>query len=350
MEKKSGRILAVFLLALTAASPVNAGEVSPPPGSDPVRVGHMPIFAFAPFFVALDKGYFEEEGIAVELVRFRTGSAMIAPLSAGHLEVGGGEAGPALLNAVAQGFDVRAVAALASQPPGYGAVPLLVRRDLHESGAVSSPADLAGRKVAVNTFRGNAEYLLAAALEGTGVALEDVDMVSLPFPEMPAAFANGAIDGAILPHPLAARAVGSGSAAVLVEGDDITDSPQNGVVYFGRRLLEEKGRERGVRFLKAYLRAVRDLQGEGWRDAENAAILAARTRVPVEAILKGKPYYFEPDGVINEKSLGKILDYHVSRGYTELEKPFPPGRVIDRSFLNRALDGLGKFIPAGDGP
>jgi NitT/TauT family transport system substrate-binding protein len=346
--KKSLGILAVILLALAASLPAGGGAVAPP-GSDPVRVGHMPIFAFAPFFVALDKGYFEEEGIAVELVRFRTGSEMIAPLAAGHLEVGGGEAGPALLNAVAQGFDVRAVAALASQPPGYGAVPLLVRRDLYESGAVNSPADLAGRKVAVNTYRGNAEYLLAAALEGTGVALEDVDMISLPFPEMPAAFANGAIDGAILPHPLAARALGSGSAAVLVEGDKIADSPQNGVVYFGRRLLEEDGGERGTRFLRAYLKAVRDLQGEGWRDAENAAILAARTKVPLKAILKGKPYYFEPDGAINEKSLGKILGYHVSRGYTELKEPFPPDRVIDRSFLDRALDGLGKYRPAGDG-
>lgn len=332
--------------ATGAASPAGteeaaAGEV--PEDFGTLRVGFIPILGFAPFFVAQEKGYFAEEGLTVELQSFRSGDPMIAPLGAGQLDVGGGEVGPALINAVSQDFDVRIVAALASQPQGQGAVPLLVRQELLDSGEVSSVADLEGRTVALNVERGMAEFLLNSALEAEGLSIDDVEITAIPFPEHPNALANGAVDAAVLPHPLAARAIGEGIAGVLLEGDELADDPQNGVIYFGDRLIDPANREVGVRFLVAYLRAARDLQGDGWRADENVAAINTFTEVPPPAIKNGVAYFFEPDGVINRESVESIMSYHVGRGYTELDEPPALDDMVTTDFLDEAIGELGAF-------
>jgi len=322
--------------------PTESAQV-PLPDMGPLVVGYMPVLAYAPLFVAVEKGYLQEQGFEIELQSFRSGSYMIAPLSTGLIDAGAGETGTALFNAIALELDVRVVGALSSQPTGYGAVPLLVRKDLFDSGEISSPADLKGRRVALNVERGMAEYLLAEALAQAALSVDDVQLVTLPFPDVPAALENRAVDAAILPHPLAAKAIGSGSAAVLLEGDSIVDTPQNGVLYFGQRLLDPANREAGVRFLVAYLKAARDLQGDGWRSDANATILNKYTNVPTASIQAGVAYYSEPNGEINRSSTERIQQYLVGRGYTEVTEPLPLSEFIDDSFMTEALERLGRF-------
>lgn len=307
-----------------------------------LQVGYIPILGFAPYFVAQEKGYFEEVGLDVELQQFVSGDPMIAPLSTGQLDIGGGEFGPAMMNAIDQGLDVQIVGALASQPQGLGAVPLLKSAGAED---IQTVADLEGRSVAVNVERGMAEYLLNEALEADGLSIDDVNLTNIPFPEMGGALERNAVDAAVLPHPLAGAALGEGFAEVLVEGDQIADppNPQNGSIYFGQRLLEEENREVGIRFLEAYLKAARDLFGEGWAAQENVAAISTWTEVPPPAIEGGVPYFFEPDGVLNEASLEDIGAYHVGRGSTELDEPLPLDEVIVPSFLDEALSRTGQF-------
>ncbi|UCG24015.1 MAG: ABC transporter substrate-binding protein [Chloroflexota bacterium] len=308
---------------------------------DTIKVGYIPILGFAPYFVAQERGYFEDQGLNVEMELFRSGDPMIAPLSQGQLDVGGGETGPALFNAVNRDLDVRVVGALAAQPEGYGAVPLLVRTELSESGEVTTPGDLAGRKVAVNIERGTAEYLLAKALEKDGLSLGDVELVSIPFPEIPAALANAAVDAAILPHPLAGRALGEGDAVVLLNGDQIVDNPQNGVIYFGQKLLDPANRETAVRFLVAYLMAARELQGDAFRSEDDIVnAIVEWTSVPEPAVRNGVAYYFDPAGAINTASTEDFQAYHVGNGYTEYSEPMPLDAIIVSDFLDEALARL----------
>ncbi len=341
-----------LLMALSLIlSACGAATEEPPevPDLGTINVGYLPIIAFTPLFVAQEKGYFAEQGLTVEMQSFRTGDDMIAPLSLGQLDVGGGETGPALFNAINQDLDVRVVSANARQTEGHGAVPLVVRTELLSSGQVSSVADLAGLKVAVNVERGMAEYLLSKALEQGGLALEDVEVITIPFPEMPQALANAAVDAAILPHPLASAALRPGEGGeppiggVLIEGDKIADGPQNGVTYYGARFLDPANREVAVRFMMALLKAGREMVGEEWRqdDVIIQAILSFTT-VPEPAARNAIVYFFDPNGEIFRPSTEDIQAYHVGRGYTEFDTPLPLDQVIDDSFLQEALDRLGR--------
>jgi NitT/TauT family transport system substrate-binding protein len=331
-------IVIIVILLLTSG----CGE-KPLPELGTIQVGYIPSLGYSPLFIGVENGYFEAQGLQVELQSFKSGSTMISLLSTGDLDVGAGETGTALFNAINQDLDVLVVAGLASQPDGFGAVPLLVRTDLFESGEITDVADLKGKKIALNVERGMAEYLLSEALSGGSLTVDDVTLVPIPFPDMPAAFTNQAIDAAILAHPLAAKTIGMGDAVVLIDGDEIIDSPQNGVVYFGQRFLEKENQEAGIRFLIAYLQAVRDLHGDGWLKPENIAAINKYTGMPEATIQKSITYYFEPDAAINQSSIERIQQYLVSRGYTEFSEPISLSDVINLDFLEEALDRIGLF-------
>jgi ABC-type nitrate/sulfonate/bicarbonate transport system substrate-binding protein len=99
------------------------------------------------------------------------------------------------------------------------------------------------------------EYTIAKILEKADLTVDDVELVPIPFPDMPAALANKAVDLVVLPHPSAAKAINDGSAVVFMGGDEIAGTIQNGVMYFGQRLLDPANREIAMRFMVAFLKA-----------------------------------------------------------------------------------------------
>lgn len=143
------------------------------------------------------------------------------------------------------------------------------------------------------------------------------------------------------PHPLAGRVLAEGDAVVLMDGDQIVDNPQNGVIYFGQRLLEPENRDLAVRFLVAYLKAARDLQGDAFR-SDDAIVnaIVEWTSVPEPAVRNGVAYYFDPDGAINTVSTADFQAYHVGNGYTEFDEPLPLDQIIVSDFLDEALARL----------
>jgi len=143
-------VMSVLALQSCAESPAATPETMPDLGK--IRVGYVPVIA--PIYIAYEKGYFKEQGLDVELIPFDSGAKMVAALGSGQLDVGSGEAGTALLNAIDQGFDVQVVMGTGSMPKGYGPNPFLVRKDLYDSGEITEPADLKGKK-SLSTYLGD---------------------------------------------------------------------------------------------------------------------------------------------------------------------------------------------------
>lgn len=327
--------LAVQSCAMSPASP----ETLPDLGK--IRVGYVPVIA--PVYVAYEKGYFREQGLDVELVPFDSGAKMVAALGAGQLDIGSGEAGTALLNAIQQDFDVKVVMGTGSMPKGYGPNPFLVRKDLFDSGEITEPADMKGKKVAVNIPHGMVEYLVSEVLAKGGLTIDDVELVVLPFPEMTAAFANKAIDAAILTEPLASNAVKDDLAVILVGGDEIVDRMQISVMYFGKRLLEPANWEVGVRYLMGHLKAVREVYGDGWKNEDIAAIVSEYTKIPVPVVQNSIKPYSEPNGAINEATIEDVQKYFIERGYVDFDQVIPLSEMLDPTYLDEALKRIGTF-------
>ena len=108
---------------------------------------------------------------------------MMPLLAAGDLDIGAGQPGTELFNAINQGWDIKVVGPVSLQLEGHGTTPILVRKDLYDSGQITKPADLAGASIAINVERGITEFIIASVLSLGGLTLEDVNLVTLPFPD-----------------------------------------------------------------------------------------------------------------------------------------------------------------------
>lgn len=339
-------IIGVMILGLViTACESLSNQNSELPDLGTIKVGYVPAAgASSAIYIAVDKGYFEEKGLNVELERFNSGSRMIAPLGTGQLDVGAGEVGTALFNAAHQGLDMKVVCSFAGQTKGFVGAPVVVRKEVFESGEITEPKDLAGRVIGVNALRGMAEYRIAKIMEEGDLTVDDAELVTLPFPDMPGAFANEALDAATMPGSHADRAIKDGSAVLFRRGDEIAGDIQTAVMYFGKRFLDPENKEVAVRYLEVFLTALREYMDDpDYNNEENLAIISKYTNLPPEAIKKLERSYNDANCRFFKASMEDAQDYYISRGYTEYSEPIPLSEIIDESFAEEVLRRIGEY-------
>lgn len=187
-------------------------------GTSIVKTGYVGSLSDAGIFIAIDNGYFEEQGIEVELQKFNTAGDAIPHLATGNLQVASGGVSPGLFNAVRQGIPIRIVADKGSLRRGQGFNVLVVRKDLFESGEIRRINDLKGKIVAI-VEKSVAEYELYETLRQAGMSLSDVKVANVPYSEVPAALANKRVDAAITIEPFGTVAEEKGVGKILVTMD-----------------------------------------------------------------------------------------------------------------------------------
>ena len=332
-------------LALWAALAL-MGAVS----AQPITVGATSSTSDAPIFIADRKGFFRDEGIDVKVTNFRSASDMVAPLGAGQLDAGAGSAGAALYNAVGRGIRIRIVADKASSPPGYGATKILVRKDLIDSGRYREPKDFKGLRFAMNAPGVSNTSTLNTLLKSAGLAYSDVETVDLPFPDHPVALKNKSVDAAAAVEPGPAIAVKNGDAVVVKSDDEILPNHQIAVLLYAEDFALKR-RADAVRFMRAYLRAVRFYNGalrDGHLAGPNAdeviAILSEATPIKARAIYAAiTPTGMNPDGRVNSDSLAYDLAFYREQGL--IKAAINLDEVLDGSFVEQVLKEIGPYRP-----
>jgi len=269
---------------------------------------------------------------------------MVAPLAAGQLDIGAGGPGAVLYNAVERDIPIKVVGDNGSTPPGFGWQALLVRKALADSGAVRGIADLRGRKVAIISLASSAEITMSRALRDAGLQWDDVEFVTLPFPDMLPALANGAIDAALLIEPLLSAALAGGSAAVLAGVDEIYPYQQLALVmYSGAWASRQPDLARG--FMVAYVRGVRDYLDAvtRGRDKDVVAQLLVDARLLREAgqLERLRPVGLDPNGRVNVAGMKDDLDYFVAGGI--VRNRIDVDALVDLQYADYAVRQLGEY-------
>jgi NitT/TauT family transport system substrate-binding protein len=324
VTRRMNLALALVLAMTSLASPVLAAET--------VHMGDLPAISNAGLYIAIEKGFFKDKGITVESEKFASGGKMIAPLATGQLDVAIGSPSAGLYNAVAAGADFKIVADKGQSRPGYSFTPLIVRKDLVDSGKVKTVRDLKGLKIANGAKGINLDYFLAKMLEHAGLSYESVDVTNLSYPDAIKALATKAIDAAIAPEPWGVRAEEQkvGTRLFLTEQTPSIATFQVAVIMYAGKFIKERptvARD----FMHAYLRGVRYYGERGLRDHEVAGILAKHTGVPAETIRNTIPFYIDPGAKPRVKDLAAFQDFFHQMGWTKTKVPIE--RIVDLSFL-----------------
>lgn len=330
-------ILCVVALVMGAASAA---------AQTPVSIGLTNTSSDVGFFIADKKGYFGAEGISTTMTPFASAAKMIAPLGTGQLDVGGGTVAAGLYNAVERGIDLRIVGDKGMSIDGYDYKAVVVRKDLVDGGAFKSLADLKGRKVAVVAKGAADESVLHQALLKGGLKDADIERVYVPFSQQLVALQNKGIDAAIAGEPDITQMLRTGVAVRFAGLSKFYPHQAAHVLYSGSFF---KDRDTGVKFLKAYLRAVRDydralkdgkLAGPGGE--EIVAMLSEMTGVKDLSIFRDAvPPYIEPNGALNMTVLQTDLAYFKELGLVKPDMVLE--RVIDRSVAEAAVAQLGPY-------
>jgi NitT/TauT family transport system substrate-binding protein len=298
-----------------------------------VRTGYVPVMIFAPLFVANERGYFREEGIEVELQPVQGGSDSVVQLAAGNFDAAVGGAGAGLFNAAKRGVKFTIVAPMHSEKPPVTS-PLVI--SAKRADEFKTVADLRGKKVSINATGAATEYWLAQALEKNGLTIDDIEVTTVAFSQVPAALESRSIDAAILGEPLTTINEDNGTVKVLAE--DFIDGFNSTYVYMGESLLEGKPDvARG--FMRAYLRACRDLQGD-YMNEEIAQILEKYTKVPASVTLRANPAQYDPNGTVPIEDLETLQRYFLTRGVLEYTEPIDLTPFVDQQLASEVAKDL----------
>lgn len=155
-----------------------------------IRIGYHPNFGGSSVVsIGMEKGYFEEEGLDVELVKFTSGPPSIAALEARDIDVS--FLGHGAYTLVIEGqADIIAVDCLSN------AEEILVRAD----SGITSIEELAGKKLATQ-FETSGENFLDAVLQEYGMDGGAIELVNMDIAGCVTAFVDGKVDAVSLWAP-----------------------------------------------------------------------------------------------------------------------------------------------------
>jgi NitT/TauT family transport system substrate-binding protein len=299
-----------------------------------LRVGDHGIVGEAPTYIAIEAGYFADEGLEIELQPFRSAVDMVPLLGQNRVDAGAGAVSAALFNAVADGVDVRIVADSAKVASGAADhLALVVRAGLAD--AVQDVADLRGHVVAINAPGGGLEVQLDAALAAAALGPDDIVVRHLAFPEMTAALANGSVDAAIVPEPFLTLGLDAGTFVALASIGAVLPGHQISVLLFSPGLAARE--DVAERYLRAYLRGVADYRAALVdRTVDPTAVIdAIMAHAPIDdrTLFDRMAYHdIDADGTVDVDSLARDLEFYRHAGY--VTEPIDLERLIDTSFLD----------------
>lgn len=308
-----------------------------------VDYGTLQLFSDMPVYIALEKGYFKEQGIELKLNPFAGGAPMMAPMATGQVQAGNSGIAITLFNGMARDMPLVLVASTAQMIPGHNDDYFILRPELKE--AIKRPADLKGRKVALNTAGSPLIYQLGKALESEGLTLKDVEVVYVPWPDMGVALKNKAIDVGLAAEPFATLHEARGLAIRWKGAADVVKDPYwtvAGVVFNSD--WAKKNREVAQGFMVAWIKGARDLFQAAERGPNRQEIvdLAVKyTRLKDKALYDKMEWaHLGPNGYLDKKSVEDQINWYFKNGL--ITHKLTIDKVVDDSFVKFAVDKLGE--------
>lgn len=292
-----------------------------------VTVAYVPLPLFEPLFVAMHNGYFAQHGISVHLTVVPSGQSATTLAATNKVQVvlGGFSAG--MFNAIHQGLNFKIVGSMAEEAPGTPANGLVVANTLKQSGQVTSPGDLKGKKIAVAGGSGSTgAYLTAIALAPYHVSLSQVSLVNLNFPEMQNALQTGAVAAAYMSTPFLGSALSSGAGALL------TGAPvgvaATGVIYGGSFAHSAAAQP----FFDALVEGAKQLQGSAAESPANQAIVASATGEKLSLLQAEPPNVFSANLAPPVSTLDAMQKVFLSDHDLNYSSSIPSSQYVDTTF------------------
>lgn len=185
-----------------------------------ITLGYVASGAFVSAFVAEDQGFFEKNGLSVELQRVNVGSTLPAALVAGSVQVATLTPPPVLL-ANEGGLGLGIVAA-ASYETAENFIAGAIARP---QAGIKDAAGFVGKRVAIPGLNSAGHLRFVDWLRNNQVDDRTVTFVEVPLPQMAELLTAGTVDAAIITEPFLTRAEQAGVGEFVADYAAATTEP-----------------------------------------------------------------------------------------------------------------------------
>src|SRR6188472_2501709 len=267
-----------------------------------LTVGVLPIANTLPLDLGIKKGFFEQQGIEIKKITAQSGNDIMLGLANSNMDVGFAGWVPAMI-ARTSGIPISVVALseVESTDQASNWQNILVKG----SSSIRTPADLAGKTIAVNALKGVGEVMIRAALEKVGVDQSSIKLLALPFPAMRAALNSGQVDAIWTPEPFLSQAITIDGARDLFAPGPVLGKyfPIGG--YFVRTDWVAKNADVAARFRTAMNQSLEYSQNHGDEIRDLLPAASRNIRLPIWTTVMNRAQvlqlaqYAKKYGVIN---------------------------------------------------
>jgi NitT/TauT family transport system substrate-binding protein len=288
---------------------------------------------YSPLWVGAKKGFFEQQGLDVQLVLLRGMPMTVQALSAGSLHIGSGGAEP-YIDASERGLDFILTGGIING----------TAQSIIAAKHIKTYEDLRGATFGTASLTGGTITVLREALKLKGLEYtRDYKILIIAGGSAAnlAAMQSGQISATTVAVPLNFAAEEAGFNIIGKLSDGVPHFQTNVIAM--RRSWAEKNRPVAVRFMRAMAQSLRWLH-----DNRDAAVdfLSKEMQLKPAHALKGWEFYTQnrfwpPDGEVTMEGLKYNIRIYADQ--TGVKGPLPePAKYVDHSYLQEALKDLGK--------
>jgi NitT/TauT family transport system substrate-binding protein len=201
----------LFFVAGCSSAPAPGSE-NAGGGSDSdlttIRLGYVPVASVGALQLGIEQGFFEDEGLELELTAGAGGAALLPALTSGSFDLVLGHP-ISMFTAKDKGLDMRIAAGYgytAAEGDGRDSNAVVVKPD----SGIDSLTDLDGKTVSVNTINGPGDLSIKESMEKVGGDPDSIEFIELAFPDAEAQLAAGNADAIWLAEPFLTNALNNG--------------------------------------------------------------------------------------------------------------------------------------------
>jgi NitT/TauT family transport system substrate-binding protein len=299
------------ILAFACASPAHA---------ESIKVGISKLIGYPGVPIAVERGYFKEQGIDAEMVYFDSAQPIAVAVASGDVQFGtaGMSAG---FYSLAAGGQLRMIASSAGDAPGFYNLAYVVSNKAWDGG-LKTAADLKGHSVAVTQVGTSLHYAIGGAAKRYGFTMSDITVKPLQSnTNVIAALTGGTVDAAVMPGSPILPPLQKGEIKLLSWVADVAPNPVGSATFTSTKEANEHA-DTVKRFLIAYRHGMKDfatafMSADGKRQDGPTApaildLMAKFTGVAPTEIAKAIPYV-DPEGRVDAGAVADQIAWYKSQ-------------------------------------
>ena len=330
------------LLGAGAALIATAGIAQTALSADKLIVGALRFTSHSAGFIALERGYFTQEGLNVEFRFFQAAAPTATAVTSGDVDFAIAGITGGFFNNAGKGA-LKAIGGVLHERKGVDGMALMASKKAFEAG-LTKPEHLKGKSLAMTQFGSTFHYMGGVTAEKFGFSIKDIRVRPLQkVGAMIGAFKSGQVDAMFMVPHIAKPLARAGAGKIVGWLRDWHPDYQITALITSTRNIKEKP-DLVRKFLRAYARGIADFNRVMLDQKKDPAATEAMVKTIHKYVYTSRPYakaarsikagamYLNPSLSLDVKSVKHQLEWNQSQGF--VKKDITMDQVVDTSFVN----------------